>query len=180
MDDLVNRVQRIEEELKRVKRSRAIWLCLAGAMLLVAFQKPSSVPKVVEAEEFRLVDEQGRLRGDWRASPRMTSLSLFDPAEVGAYETVRMQSFEGGGQIKLQGGKDNGQVTLSTEDGGGHLRLNTMRTSSNGGILYYGMARIDALPDRGRIELYEAQFGETPEGAMSVEEECVFHVPERK
>jgi len=185
MTGIVERLQRVEEDLRRVKRSRVIWLSLAAGMLLVAFQAPSSNPKaskVVEAEGFRLVDEQGRLRGEWRTNrvDAFTTFSIWDYEGMGCDEVVRIQSYAGGGEIRLRGDKDHGQVSLSTEDRGGHLRLHTVRTSSKGSLLYEPVAKIDAVPDHGRIELFDAQIEDTPDGGLTVHTDCTFHAPDGK
>jgi len=182
MDDLVMRVQRLESELKKVKRSKMIWLFLAGGMLLVAFQAPSTVPKVVEAQEFRLVGEQGQLRGHWgqsRADRLGTSLSIWDLR--GGSEVVVIQSYEGGGEIALKGDENHGQVRLSAEDGGGQLELFRGRLIPGGEMGYFPMAKIDAVPNHGRIELFECQFEEPPEGGLTVgEEKTIFQAPAPK
>ena len=185
MTGIVERLQRVEEDLRRVKRSRVIWLSLAAGLLLVAFQAPSPNPKdskVVEAEGFRLVDEQGRLRGEWTTNrvDAFTRFSIWDYEGMGCDEVVRIQSYAGGGEIMLQGDKDHGKVSLSTEDRGGHLRLHTARVIPKGGILYEPVAEVDALADHGRIELSDAQFEEPPEGGLTVHKNSMFYAPDRK
>ena len=81
LQQLANRMERLELENRRLKRSRnAIFAIVCIALLIAAM--PSQVPEEIRAKAFRVVDEDGNIRVD--VDP--TSLTFFDATGVARSE----------------------------------------------------------------------------------------------
>ena len=72
---LIERVERLEKQNRRMKQVGAAALLLAGALFLMGQAAPK---RTVEANEFILKDASGRLRGTWWAHSEGAILELYD------------------------------------------------------------------------------------------------------
>ena len=66
MDDFAKRLSRLERENRLLKAAAVI----AIVAIVVGAAKDSSYEKIIAAQEFALVDAQGKVRGDWRVDDK--------------------------------------------------------------------------------------------------------------
>jgi hypothetical protein len=102
---IVARLERVEEENRRLKRGVVVLLVLAGAALLMGQRPPN---RTIEAEKFLLKDANGRVRArlDMEQADRPT-LALLDArgfplVSLGAGETPSMTLWKNGGGQQVQ------------------------------------------------------------------------------
>ena len=62
--EIAGRVQRLERDNRRLKLGAGCLVALVVAVPLVGAVLPAQVPEVIEAREFRVLDEQGMKRVD--------------------------------------------------------------------------------------------------------------------
>lgn len=78
MDKLVQRLDRLERDNRRMKRFGALVIVLIAAVVLMGQSTISKVVSVVEAEKFVLRDSSGRKRALLTASDSNVTFSLYD------------------------------------------------------------------------------------------------------
>lgn len=82
IDNLVQRLDRVERENRRWKRAGTTVLAALAALVLMGQAKPDKVAEVVEAEKFVLRDKTGKLRATLAiAADGVVSLSLTGTTE---------------------------------------------------------------------------------------------------
>ena len=145
LQQLANRMERLELENRRLKRSRnAIFAIVCIALLIAAM--PSQVPEEIRAKAFRVVDENGNIRMDADA----TSLNFFDATGAARSEISegRVAFADAGGTILAELTPENllfagPDGTLLTEVS--HERVAVaMPTGERSGITGQGFFVVDA------------------------------------
>ena len=132
LEMLAGRLERLERQNRRLRLGALGVLLAVGALVLMG---ASASPKVIEAERFVLVDEEGRQRAVLETSAWASALSLYDGAGNRGV-TLRL----GGLAFVDQRGRD--QLTLC---GNGMMLLDAK-----------GMV-VDQWPPAARIHLLEGR-----------------------
>lgn len=105
--ELVNRVEQLERDNRRLKRLGAALLVLVAALGAIYAARP--VPHKIEAHEFDVVDGAGRVRIRLSTTPVDTSVDVLDA------QGNRAASMEANlGFSFITAGKDGGDVALLT------------------------------------------------------------------
>jgi len=122
METLARRVDRVERETGRLKRSGVVALAVIAAVVLMGQVTQGKVAKVIEAEKFVVVDKEGK--------PRVI-LKVEESGELIDIPVVRLSNKEGRVHAMLYGGgkykhvAGGGSLYLLGAEGKGEVRLST-------------------------------------------------------
>ena len=129
---ILNRLERVEAQNRRIKRAGIALVAVVGAALLTGTALSKS-PTIVEAEEFHLVDEKGTIRAELLVDPDGVGLALSDGnGHVRVGLTVKANGVSGlafideGGTGRATLGVDrDGSTALTLFDTHGRSRVAT-------------------------------------------------------
>lgn len=68
INEVSSRLERLERENCRMKRAGLAVVGLALAVALIGATVPEEIPEVIEAREFRVIDENGQARTELKAN----------------------------------------------------------------------------------------------------------------
>ena len=142
--EIAGRVQRLERDNRRLRLAAGCLVALVVAVPLVGAVLPAQVPEVIEAREFRVLDEQGMKRvdlvadglrfydeqGTYRVGLGVGGLDFFDEqgtvrAGLGEEDGLRFYDEQGTGRVGLGvGGLDFFDEQGTVRTGLGEARLN--------------------------------------------------------
>jgi len=127
LTDLTQRLQRVEQEHRRLKRAGAVIMGMIAAVVLMGQTMPSKVATVVEAEQFVLRDRNGKARAWLNVSDGSVNFALADKNETtrnlmyvrddGTHGLI-LATRDGKTRVELKVGT-NGVPTLSLIDNDG-------------------------------------------------------------
>ena len=142
---LIDRLDRLERNLKRTRLFGAAALVVVGGLVLAAAQV---TPSVVEAKDFILRDSEGRLRGrlsmdssmggpalefyDEKLPENAASLLSKQPKPVDRDRYVVRRSHLGLSGLYLSAGEGRGSASMVAQDTGGQIVMND--ATGKGGI----------------------------------------------
>jgi len=137
MDNMVQRLDRLERENHRLKRIGALVLVGIAAVVLMGQARPSKVAKVIEAEKFILRDEAGKVRAmlDASTSPR-TSFTLLDVN--GVARAGLWLGPDGSPALILSGKEGEGRAELTVRSKGSLLEGPELQLSHGRGSVSIG------------------------------------------
>ncbi len=114
MEAVVQRLDRVERENRRLKKAGVAILAGIAGVVLMGQAKPSTVAKVVEAEKFVLRDTAGKIRGELKVDGGSTFLILNDENERSRFQAF---VYSKGGSLNLFG-EGKSRATLRSSSGG--------------------------------------------------------------
>ena len=106
--EVIERLEKLEKQNRRIKQVGTVVLFLAVAVLVMGQAPPK---RTVEANEFILQDTNGKLGAKLAMLPGFSTLALYDE---NARERVYMLASPFGGSLSLFGGDRDARVTVST------------------------------------------------------------------
>jgi len=111
------RLEKLERQNRRFKLAGICGLLLVAA--LVGFAATKGTPEVVDAREFRLVDEGGALRASWQCNKAETSFVMSYPGAPGTWmhSSVRIVCNDEGFSALVLGGKNGIQAWAKDKEG---------------------------------------------------------------
>ena len=160
-----DRLERLELEVRSAKRWRNLFLVTLGMLVVASLRSPapSSVrAKEVQAENFVLVDKDGNEAGSWGADPTgmvgAKSLVMYANGPRFAHDkAIVLRAVDGGGEIRVDGDAQHGEILLTTDDRKAKLALCSpcQDPSHGGGIVRFALAVLEASPKTGSIRVDE-------------------------
>lgn len=109
---IIERLNRLERQNRRLKMGALIVGLIVGAAFLVGQVKPEVAPKVVTAGEFVLVDVEGRRRADLSADADRAVLALYDANGTDVGATLSTGKDDGASLVLSVAGKPEPRVVL--------------------------------------------------------------------
>lgn len=123
MDTLIDRVEHLERECRRLSRSNrhltglVAALVVVGVVLSAAGAKQDEGAKVVEAEKFVLKDEMGKLRGVWQTTEEESSLLTLSDEDQGDRLALSVDR-DGRAVLDFFDGEGNGSLSVGVNPTG--------------------------------------------------------------
>jgi hypothetical protein len=116
MNEIVARLETLEQQNRRWRRGGAVMLLAAAALVLMAQAKPGGAPKVAQAQAFELVDPTGKVVAtlDGRDGPSLVKFGITDGA---GKEKFTLVSSENGSMVRLTGAADRTASLLVGSNG---------------------------------------------------------------
>ncbi len=186
LQNVIERLERVERQNRRLRRAGAVSIVVAGALILMAQSAPPR--RVVEAQQFLLKDKNGATRALWSVEGGRAHLSFTDPSGrpgQGRPGVVLGMSEEGhpeliirgplGAQLAL-GVSDDGpaalfsrrlgppQLTLQVFDDGPSALFSDARGNAqmSAGSLGVGITGVSMNDSAGKLRIILAVKGENP------------------
>ena len=119
-----DRIESLEEQVRSLKR---MLLAAFGVLIvagLLAAKTPQTVPDVIQAKKFELVNDEGRVRARLFLTGGQEGLSaMLQMHEKGGMPVVQVSTNSQGGQLEFFNGKGKNSVSLNTRSSGGSLQV---------------------------------------------------------
>lgn len=152
---VVERLEKLERQNRRMKQAGAVALLLATAVLLMGQASPN---RTVEANEFVLKDANGRVRGRWSIKADTAQFHLVDTngvdrislAELGNSTLLSLQDSDGGQRASLQVIRQTSQLLLNHADDRASVHL-AAEESGNTTLTLFGISELNLA---GRMRLW--------------------------
>ena len=148
---ITERVQQLENQALRLKILLAVQAIalLVGLYFLLPVGSWLGVPKTLEASRFVLVDERGRVRGEWQVDEG-PQLELFTAS--GKFRAGLSINHDGGAFLGLSDNQDGAgrNVVLSASDAGTELTMTDEKGTRASVIIGHGKTGIRIIGDDGK------------------------------
>jgi hypothetical protein len=165
IEGYADRLERLELEVRIAKRWRNLLLVTLGMLVVASLRSPvpaSVRAKEIQAENFVLVDQDGNEAGTWGADPTgmvgAKSLVMYANGPWFTHEkAIVLRAVDGGGEIRVDGDAQHGEIMLTTDDRKAKLALfsSCQDPSHRDGITKTALAVLDANPKTGSIQVNE-------------------------
>jgi hypothetical protein len=118
LDALTTRLERLERERLRAKRTTLVVLLGGAALMLMGQAPPHRMPKSLEAEEFVLRDSRGQVRASLATDQNANATMLQIFGENGKPRTRLTVSADGTSSLEVLDSGEHVRVLLGVRDNG--------------------------------------------------------------
>ena len=118
LDALTQRLDRLERQSRRLKRTTLVVILGAVAAVLMGQTAPHRQPRSVDAEEFVLRDSRGQVRATLGTTQNATATVLQIHGENGKPRTRVTVSSDGSSSLEVMDSGDHVRLLLGVKDNG--------------------------------------------------------------